>query len=179
MLGKVFNRICHRLPTKFDLQGRSIWRVSTIFSKWSLNASAKSLSAVITLSSSTRTIFSSLRILSVKLGLTVFQKRLLSVSFSRWDYHRNLFLILRSLLDADWFSAQLNFLSLLKRRVCVMIALRSCLFINTVWLHLAYFSFSGAWEFNSFEVIKLNSSNPLVWTFWKDNSRKRSLLKCS
>ena len=39
------------------------------------------------------------------------------------------------------------------------------------------FLFWGAWEFKSFEAINLNSSSSLGWTFWKDNSRKRSLLK--
>ena len=80
--------------SKSTLQGRSIWRLSTIFSKWSLNTFAKSASAVITLSSSTSNIFPFLRALSVKLELIFFQKFLLSVSFSRWDSYRNLFLSL-------------------------------------------------------------------------------------
>ena len=70
--------------SRSTLQGRSVWRFSTIFSKWSLNVFAKSVSAVISsnyLTSSTRIIFSSLRILSIKLSLIVFQKCLLSVTF--------------------------------------------------------------------------------------------------
>ena len=73
----------------------------------------------------------------------------------------------------------INFLSLLGRSIGVMTALLSSLFINTAWLHLIRFSFSGAWEFNSFEATNLNLSNSLGWTLWKDNSYKRSLLKCS
>ena len=80
--------------SKSTLQGRSIWRLSTIFSKWSLNTFSKSVSAVITLLSSTRNIFSFLRALSVKLDLIFFQKFLLSVSASRWNSYRNLFLSL-------------------------------------------------------------------------------------
>ena len=80
--------------SKSTLQGRSIWRLSTIFSKRSLNTFSKSVSAVITLLSSTRNIFSFLRALSVKLDLIFFQKFLLSVSASRWNSYRNLFLSL-------------------------------------------------------------------------------------
>ena len=143
--------------SKSTLQGRSIWRLSTIFSKWSLNTFAKSVSSVVTLSSSTRNIFSFLRALSVKLDLIFFQKFLLPVIFSRLDSYRNLFLSLekfnavRTLSYANWFSVQLNFI----------IDLRSCLFINTAWSHLIYLSFSGAWEFNTFEAINLNLSNSL------------------
>ena len=77
------------------------------------------------------------------------------------------------------FSGQLNFLSLLKRPIRVMIVLQTSLFIKAAWLHLICFSFSGAWEFKSFEAINSNLSNSLGWTFSKDNSRKRSVLKCS
>ena len=75
-------------------------------------------------------------------------------------------------LHPNWLSGQLNFLSLLERRVCAMVSLRNSLFIDAVWLHLIYFSFSGTWNFKSFEAINLNLSSSLGWTFWKDNSVK-------
>ena len=53
-----------------DKMGRSILRVSSIFSKWSLNFLITSFSSVITLSpSTTRVILSSLKVLSVKFDL--------------------------------------------------------------------------------------------------------------
>ena len=139
MLGNVFISIYYWLPIKVDFTRAFNMKASTIFSKSSLNIFAISVSAVITLSSSTRTIFSSLRILSIKLGFILFQKCLLSVTFfplrllqqSFFDLLRSLTHQLRCLLYANWFSGQLNFLSLLRRRVRVIIALGSSLFINT------------------------------------------------
>ena len=54
---------------------------SAVFSKECLKIFAKAVSVVTTLLSSTRIIFSFLRILSERLGLIVFQKCLLSVTF--------------------------------------------------------------------------------------------------
>ena len=64
---------------KSDNMGRSILRVSTIFSKWSLNILTTSFSSVITLCRSTRVILSSLRVLSVQFGLIICQNFLLSL----------------------------------------------------------------------------------------------------
>ena len=71
---------------KSDKMGRSILRVSTFFSKWSLNFLTTSSSSVIALSPSTRVILLTLRVLSAKFGLIVWQNyRLFS---SHWDYCR-------------------------------------------------------------------------------------------
>ena len=58
-----------RSSHKSDDIGRSILRVSTIFSKWSLNILTTSFSSVTTLSPLMRVILSSLRVLSVQFRL--------------------------------------------------------------------------------------------------------------